>query len=224
MFRLRAMVGAAVLALAAGTASAATIDFTDSATYAGADSSSISGSVFGKTWTVTGRPADSLNFSQAYDGAPFDSPLADEIDGLGIVDDEISNSTDMRAERLRIEFSGPVTIAGLHFLDLFFGPDGAEKVQVWINRDGFSGFGGGGADAVVEATDAFQTMGGYRFYETNWTGVTSLVFGVGAGSNDPAGVPDAALAGIEVVPLPAAGWLLLGGLGGLAAMKRRKKA
>lgn len=28
----------------------------------------------------------------------------------------------------------------------------------------------------------------------------------------------------EVIPLPAAGWLLLGGLGGLAAMKRRRKA
>ncbi|MEM8581636.1 MAG: VPLPA-CTERM sorting domain-containing protein, partial [Pseudomonadota bacterium] len=29
---------------------------------------------------------------------------------------------------------------------------------------------------------------------------------------------------VEVVPLPAAGWLLLAGMGGLAAMKRRKKA
>ena len=28
----------------------------------------------------------------------------------------------------------------------------------------------------------------------------------------------------EVIPLPAAGWLLLGGLGGLAALKRRRKA
>ena len=30
--------------------------------------------------------------------------------------------------------------------------------------------------------------------------------------------------GISAVPLPAAGWLLLAGVGGLAAMKRRKKA
>ncbi|MEM8579922.1 MAG: VPLPA-CTERM sorting domain-containing protein, partial [Pseudomonadota bacterium] len=29
---------------------------------------------------------------------------------------------------------------------------------------------------------------------------------------------------LEAVPLPAAGWLLVAGLGGLAAMKRRKKA
>lgn len=29
---------------------------------------------------------------------------------------------------------------------------------------------------------------------------------------------------VEVVPLPAAGWLMIAGLGGLAAMKRRKKA
>ena len=28
----------------------------------------------------------------------------------------------------------------------------------------------------------------------------------------------------NVIPLPAVGWLLLGGLGGLAAMTRRKKA
>jgi hypothetical protein len=28
----------------------------------------------------------------------------------------------------------------------------------------------------------------------------------------------------NVVPLPAAGWMLLAGLGGIAAMKRRRKA
>jgi hypothetical protein len=32
------------------------------------------------------------------------------------------------------------------------------------------------------------------------------------------------VASIEVVPLPAAGWMLLAGLGGIAAMKRRKRA
>ena len=51
---------------------------------------------------------------------------------------------------------------------------------------------------------------------------TGSVFGVGAYSHGS----DFRVQAIhfEVVPLPAAGWLLLAGIGGLAALKRRKKA
>lgn len=48
------------------------------------------------------------------------------------------------------------------------------------------------------------------------------LFGDGAGDSD---LDDIVMKiSVETVPLPAAGWLLIAGMGGLAAMKRRKKA
>ncbi len=45
-------------------------------------------------------------------------------------------------------------------------------------------------------------------------------------TNDAYGYADGALAGVGIapVPVPAAGLLMVGGLGGLAALRRRKKA
>lgn len=51
------------------------------------------------------------------------------------------------------------------------------------------------------------------------------MFTQGIWSNPEGGVSTLVVsAKVDVVPLPAAGWLLLAGVGGLAAMKRRKKA
>ncbi len=76
-----------------------------------------------------------------------------------------------------------------------------------------------GADLSPDDLDAVNG-GDYR-----------IDLGIVLALNDPitiftVGGPDSYISAIAVspIPLPAAGFLLLGGLGGLAAMKRRKKA
>ncbi|MEM0949357.1 MAG: VPLPA-CTERM sorting domain-containing protein [Pseudomonadota bacterium] len=86
------------------------------------------------------------------------------------------------------------------------------------NPLGFSFLG----DANVTRTSTFQG----RFVITDlFSGqaVKELRF---SGNNAPFGNDgtDYSLVSISVVPLPAAGWMLIAGIGGLAAMKRRKKS
>ncbi|MBT8460480.1 MAG: VPLPA-CTERM sorting domain-containing protein, partial [Boseongicola sp.] len=84
----------------------------------------------------------------------------------------------------------------------------------------FSIFKDGIADAVYSATIS-ATQGGTDtedlFNYSGEAGVFTLVIDGQRGS--PGATYDI---GISAVPLPAAGWLLLAGVGGLAAMKRRK--
>jgi len=252
--KYKSIFAAAALAVAPVVASAGVIDFTDSATYSGATTSTITGVTdFGVGYTVTGKPADSLSFTQAYDGDAGATPLAENIDGLGIdfgpsnSPDEISNGVDAsvppnsRKQAVTVAFASPVRVTGLHFLDLFLLPDNevvddareeSERMQVWVNRgELFDAFQGNG-DRRVRANAPADDATGYRFADVT-KGNNSDLFKVvntisftSSRGNDPLGVADGALAGIDVapVPLPASILFLLGGLGSLAALRRRKTA
>jgi len=207
------MVAAAAFVMSGAAASATTLDFTgDDYTFA---AGAATGTFFtDRTWTVTSSPAGSLTRTP-YDGASGATGGLDEIyDGFGVVDDEVSEGD---VEYIHIEFSKITRVTGLHFLDLFV----PETALVWFGKTAT-----GAADAMIAGVESFPGTG-YLFADIsslNFVG-KYLTFGVKPSpDNDPAGVADYAVAGIEVVPLPAAGWLLLGGIGGLVAMKRRKKA
>lgn len=204
---------AAAAAIAVSTpiaASAVTIDFTGN-DYTYNAGVSASGTVFGETWTLTSTPAGQLTRTN-YDGAAgATGGLAELYDGFGVVDDEVSEGG---LEYIHLSFSRAVKMTGLYFLDLFV----PEEALVWFGTSAV-----GDADLKIQGTESFPGTGFLNFGTDVY--VQHLTFGVTPSpNNDPAGVADYAVAGIEVVPLPAAGLMLLGGLGGLVAAKRRKKA
>jgi hypothetical protein len=92
-------------------------------------------------------------------------------------------------------------------------------------------------DAVVYLTDLF-VYGNHTDFGDGSIEINSVLVNIIAGVANLSGLASAssftfvdvsldgaylASATVSAVPLPAAGWLLLGGLGGLAAVKRRKK-
>ena len=91
---------------------------------------------------------------------------------------------------------------------------------------------GNGAYHGAYATDYeydIKTGGGSGGYSVRTVSISGLdtgsVFGIGAyhhGSEFK--IKAIHFEEVNPIPLPAAGWMLLAGLGGLAAMKRRKKA
>lgn len=210
-----ALAGLAFMA-AGSAASAYVIDFTKAST--GSSGSLFQGSV---TWQLTSSGI--LNNSQAFDGTstPSGTGLSFQTDGYGVGrnDDEITTSPKGQ-EWIEITFSAPVLINAVYFLDLFVAPDRSsyEVGQAAVN--------GGSPLISLAATDVAGT-GAPGFVAATFAPVYATVIRFTMlSSNDSFGYADGALAGIGIapVPVPAAGLLLLGGLAGLGALRRRRKA
>ncbi len=201
------------LAFIASTASAATVDF-----HFGKDSQSQSGYwekeivqyEGGKTLTVTGLRCDDHKGPNHHSCGGVGYSLAEWDNGIGIqkrgssdshqVDGKYSN------EFLKLTFDKVVELKSLAFS--YFTDNDKFKLYTWTGSNwNYEGYGAG--------SSTYQLSGGY----------TSSMFLIGAtGDHDAWKFKGVGVGHPNVVPLPAAGWLLLGGLGGLAAMKRRKKS
>lgn len=217
MFGRSLIAGAAISAAMAlgGTASnAAVIDFTSAST---GHSGVLAG---GTTWSMTA--SGYLNNSQAFDGnaVPSGTGLSFETDGYGVGmnDDEIT-TTPMRQEWIEVAFSAPTLVNAFYFLDLFQAANGATVEVGEATVDGSTTF------SLVATDIAGSGAGGFVAAVFKPIYATVIRFTV-LNSNDNLGYADGALAGIGIapVPVPAAGLLMLGGLGGLAALRRRRKA
>ncbi|SPH24101.1 hypothetical protein DEA8626_03150 [Defluviimonas aquaemixtae] len=203
------------MAVGASAANAYVIDFTSAST--GTSGSLFQGAI---TWTMTA--SGTLNNSQAFDGNSVPSTgLAYETDGygVGLRDDEITTRP-MSQEWITVTFSAPVLIDAVYFLDLFVSPDGSSR------EVGQASVNGGNPNIWLTATDIAGT-GAAGSVAANFAPIwaTTITFTV-LSTNDSFGYADGALAGIGIaaVPVPAAGLMLLGGLGGLAALRRRRRA
>lgn len=202
----------AVMALGASAASASTVGFhfgKGSPSQSGYYESEISQTKSGLTLDVTGMRCD--------DGkGPNHSSCTSNIGGLGEWDNGIGikrfGTSDSHAvdgyhsnEFLKLSFSEHVSLAKLAFS--YFGKNDKFRLYSW-------------------------TGSGWDFEGNGYSAVTHLASGVYTGSMFLLGATgdhdDWKFKGVKVdvspVPLPAAGWMLLAGLGGLAAMKRRKKS
>ncbi|MGB5834140.1 MAG: hypothetical protein WBG92_19440 [Thiohalocapsa sp.] len=224
-FKLTAMALAASGLLTAGAVSAdALIDLTDDVWGLAGTTTPGPRTVGGVTLTASPTP---LVF-QGYDGpvgGPAGATLGNvfELDGIGVVDDEVSGSS----QSLTVDLGADLTVTGLAFLDLYktgnppqSGSDGGAEimqVQFFLN--------GGLVDTQeFTATDpnppSFE--GGYLQATGLSVFADQLVFSMAANTGRDDGVADAAVAGITTVPIPAAAWLFGSALVGMVGMGRRK--
>jgi len=207
-------ISAGVFALGMSTfaANAAIVDFTDSSAFSNTDLSEAIGAV---VVTISSDPVG-INFDDSIRDATAEPcmTLACDNDGIGIIDDEISNPTGM-SQSVTVTFSRAVNILRFAGLDLYADSDGEVLMGVTD----------GGVSATAAATEMFSDGGngfGITTMADNLT--TSITFTVDA-TNDALGVADAALAGIEFdvapIPLPAGVVLLGGALAGLGLARRK---
>ncbi|PZQ94881.1 MAG: hypothetical protein DI533_21095 [Cereibacter sphaeroides] len=227
-------------------AGAATLDFTDLATFTGpnalyANNASASGTIgtgLSKvTWTATASQTPMKynmpdgngvlsGYDNGYDGAagskaPLQvlSGLKLDGDGLGIGDDEITIG-----ERITITFDKAIRLTGIYVLDLFQGIHEGQFGQEIAYSTGDFLFSLTGTQNKGTGNNAGYKFAAVDSGDFNVTSITFRAKATNAFGDD--GKRDYALAALDFeiapVPVPAAGLLLLTAVGGLAAARRRK--
>lgn len=247
MGMIKSITLAAGLSLAgAFAAGAATLDFTDIATFTGpnalyannaAASGTIGAGLSKVTWTATASKTPMKynmpegngvlsGYDNGYDGRPgskaalqAESGLKLDGDGLGIGDDEITIG-----ETITVTFDKAIRLTGIYVLDLFKGMHEGELGKEIAYSTGDFLF-----TLIATQTKETGNNAGFKYaaVDSGAFNVTSITFKAKATNQfGDDGKRDYALAGLDFeiapVPVPAAGLLLLTAVGGLAAARRRK--
>jgi hypothetical protein len=200
---------AVILLLMAGTASASTFDFRDTATFGGAmNQTSFSASVDGNMITVAASPTGARLWWDSTDGLGVKYLLeSDEIQGI---------------ERLKIGFATPVLLSSVLITDLFNEGGYLERGYYqlngsgsWIEFTALPSQTSGTSGELTVPIDSSILVNSITFKAPGLVlfPLQSHEFSVAAIVTDP---PIA-------TPIPAAAWLLGSGLVGLAAIRRRFK-
>lgn len=214
---MKALILAGMLALGAGGASAATLNFGLGGTSTN-NASSFVYNASGVSLTVSGiRCADGTGpNNSSCDTALIDrSSTAIYMDGGGTDIHEVDGNNSN--EFLKLTFNPDITLKSVSFT--YFSSNDDFDLFTWT---GLLWDDEGSASACTANCGSDNTVHTYDFNGT----YTGSMFLIGAtGQND-----DWKLAGVSVdytpsaVPLPAAGWMLVAGFAALAAMRRRKAA
>lgn len=217
-------IGAAAILLSASTAAnAASIDFSNIAT----------GGLLLGPFNVGGAAltidADTFNVVQPASLPIFDITLNNDVDAAVTVDNEglgVDNGGGANP--------GSDDVDGRNFNDiLLFSFDRA----VDLFRIDFDNTDNNDDFVFFAISDAFELAGSIsvEFFDIGSDGsdegffnfgpaIAGTIFGIGAVQNNDNFRVEGMTVEVSAVPLPAAGLMLLAGVGGLAAMRRRKKA
>jgi hypothetical protein len=195
----------------------ATLDFTDTTIWGGADTmGTFTATQDGIETTLIAAPTGSKLTTNEGTGerngcSSADAGLTCGGDGIGINNDEISGGT---FQLLTLDFTSSVNVISISFLDLFLNePTETVSLEVLYSQ---------GSTESFTAT-AVGGLGGFLLWSPGSSpllGVDSINFTAPIGAYN-----DFALAGAEIsaVPLPAAAWLFGSALFvGLGIVKRRK--
>lgn len=233
------LVTASALAVAAATgASAARLDFTDSSVYTGDNPTGTIGSGSNETTWVLSAMGGTLNYKTPADGTyavgSGGESLKRDYDGVGVDDDETTTTSDKK-QSILLTFSKSIFLTAVHVLDLFKSADTADAPGGQEHAFVYD------PDALILTITAIEDLGdnpdngGYQTGKLDPAQqVMKLKFEAGGTNDNPTDTRDFALAAIDYsfdnpdsapnpIPLPAGGLLLLGALGGLGLVKRRRK-